>query len=88
MEELKDEKIKFLFISSKKDSDEAIKATLEKYGVEGENVRISQQDWTYLSIMFNISGIPHKALINKKGEVVHNNPLTVNKETLMKLINE
>ncbi len=38
--------------------------------IKGEHYRVSQDEWNYLASKFNISGIPHYAIVNKKGEVV------------------
>jgi len=40
--------------------------------IKGEHYRISKDQWNYLSNKFNITGIPHYVLVNKKGEVVIN----------------
>jgi thioredoxin-related protein len=39
--------------------------------IKGEHYRLSTDDWNYLAAKFNISGIPHYVLVNKKGEVVN-----------------
>lgn len=42
-------------------------------GIAGEHVKLGQDEWNYLVQKFNISGIPHYALIDRKGRVVMNN---------------
>ena len=41
--------------------------------IKGEHYRVNNDEWNYLKAKFNISGIPHYALVNKTGEVVKNN---------------
>jgi hypothetical protein len=38
--------------------------------IKGEHFRVSSDEWNILSSKFNISGIPHYALVNKKGVVI------------------
>jgi thiol-disulfide isomerase/thioredoxin len=42
-------------------------------GIDGEHVKVSQDEWNYLVQKFNIFGIPHYALIDRRGRVVMNN---------------
>ncbi|MFI1772557.1 thioredoxin-like domain-containing protein [Thalassobellus citreus] len=41
--------------------------------IKGEHYRVSKDEWNYLKGKFNISGIPHYLLIDKKGNVVKRN---------------
>ncbi len=86
IEEFDNKGVKFLFVSSKEFLDEAINRVLNENSFIGENIRISEKEWNILAIMFNISGIPHKALIDKNGEVVQNNPVAITREMLLKLL--
>ncbi|WP_175545973.1 TlpA family protein disulfide reductase [Salegentibacter echinorum] len=38
--------------------------------INGEHYRVSRDEWNYLADKFNITGIPHYTLVNKKGEVI------------------
>ena len=37
--------------------------------IKGEHYRVSRDEWNYLADKFNITGIPHYTLVNKKGDV-------------------
>jgi len=39
--------------------------------IKGEHFRVSDDEWNYLTSKFNVSGIPHAVLVNKKGVVVN-----------------
>jgi thiol-disulfide isomerase/thioredoxin len=60
--------------------------------IKGEHYRVSDDEWNYLCSKFNISGIPHYALVGKNGEVInpqlgHMNNVALKTE-LLKRINE
>lgn len=59
--------------------------------IKGEHYRLSADEWNYLSGKFNITGIPHIVLVDKKGNVanphlayVNNNTVKYQIEKLMK----
>ena len=39
--------------------------------IKGEHYRVGNDEWNFLAAKFNISGIPHYVLVNKKSEVVN-----------------
>ncbi len=39
--------------------------------IKGEHYRVSNDEWNYLWSKFNITGIPHQVLVDKKGVVVN-----------------
>jgi len=41
--------------------------------IKGEHYRVSNDEWNYLKEKFNISGIPHYALVGKNGELINPN---------------
>ena len=41
--------------------------------IHGEHYRVSNDEWSYLTSKFNITGIPHYLIVNKKGEVIDAN---------------
>lgn len=60
--------------------------------IKGEHYRVSNDEWNFLAAKFNISGIPHYVLVNKKSEVVnpelgHHDNVSL-KSILEKYINE
>jgi thiol-disulfide isomerase/thioredoxin len=55
-------------------------------GISGEHYRLTSDEWNFLSNKFNISGIPHKVLVDKKGVVTDPNLMYMDNSTLqMKL---
>ena len=42
-------------------------------GIKGEHYRVTQDQYNVLSKQFQITGIPHYAVINKRGGVVDGN---------------
>jgi thiol-disulfide isomerase/thioredoxin len=60
--------------------------------IKGEHYRVGNDEWNFLAAKFNISGIPHYVLVNKKSEVVnpelgHHDNVSL-KSILEKYINE
>lgn len=39
--------------------------------IKGEHYRVSNDEWNYLCSKFNVTGIPHQLLVDKKGVVVN-----------------
>ena len=39
--------------------------------IKGEHYRVSNDEWNFLTAMFNISGIPHYVLVGKTGEIIN-----------------
>lgn len=82
--ELADNKdIVFLYISNHTSPDKDYQQMIP--GIAGEHVKLSQDEWNYLVKKFNIFGIPHYALIDRKGRVVMNN-MRLENEPLKKLL--
>jgi thiol-disulfide isomerase/thioredoxin len=70
--ELADSKdIVFLYITNHTSPIKDYEAMLP--GIKGEHVKLSQDEWNFLVQKFNIFGIPHYALIDRKGRVIMNN---------------
>ncbi|MFD2871252.1 TlpA family protein disulfide reductase [Mucilaginibacter ximonensis] len=70
-EALKDQNIAFVYITDGSSPMETYKSMAP--GIKGEHYRVNSDQWNYLLSKFNISGIPHHVLVNKKGEVVSPN---------------
>ncbi|MCT4647407.1 MAG: TlpA family protein disulfide reductase [Carboxylicivirga sp.] len=90
-EELKDEKVVFLYITNPSSP----KATWENMiaDIKGEHYRVSQDEWNILSSQFKISGIPHITLVGKEGHVInphlsHGMSNEAVKSLLLKHVNE
>lgn len=74
VESMKDRKIKFLYITSDADSPlGAYQKFLDEYQIRGEHMRITKDQWNLLASKFDIYGVPHCVIVNKRGEVVDNN---------------
>lgn len=74
VESMKDRKIKFLYITSEADSPlGAYQKFLDQFQIKGEHLRITKDQWNLLTSKFDIQGIPHCVIVNKRGEVVDNN---------------
>lgn len=71
VEELKNEKIKFLYVCNETDSprDKAEKWMSES-NINGEHIYVTQSEWTLLQAMFNFTAIPRTALIGRDGKII------------------
>jgi thiol-disulfide isomerase/thioredoxin len=70
-EELKDEEVVFVYITNQSTPEKTWENMIPD--IKGEHFRVSTDEWNYLSEKFNISGIPHYVLVDKKGLVVKPN---------------
>lgn len=61
---------KALYIAPDDESRGACENWLEKEGIKGEHIFISNSTWNKLSSIFNFSAIPFKVLIDKEGNVL------------------
>ncbi|MDO3695071.1 redoxin family protein [Wenyingzhuangia sp. chi5] len=68
-EEMIDKDVVFLYISAPSSPEKTWKNAIPN--IKGEHYRVTQDEWNYLKDKFKISGIPHYALVNKKGELVN-----------------
>ena len=68
-EELAGKDIVFLYITNPTSPDAEYKKRIPD--IKGEHVRVSADEWNYLTGKFNIYGIPHYAIVNKEGFVIH-----------------
>ena len=74
VEELKDSKIKFLYVTSEKMSPlAAYDRFLSERRIQGECLRLGEDQWNLLCSKFNVYGIPHCVVVDKQGGVVDNN---------------
>jgi thiol-disulfide isomerase/thioredoxin len=68
-EDMKDKDVVFLYITGETSPLKTWENNIPN--IKGEHYRVSDDEWNYLLQKFNISGIPHYVLVNKKGEVVN-----------------
>lgn len=68
-EEMKNQDVIFLYITGETSPLKTWENSIPN--IKGEHYRVTQDEWNYLTQKFNISGIPHYILVNKKGEVVN-----------------
>ncbi len=67
-DELKGRDVVFVYITDPSSPEATWKNMIPS--INGEHFRLKTDEWNYLSCFFNISGIPHYALVNKEGEIV------------------
>jgi thiol-disulfide isomerase/thioredoxin len=68
-EELKNEKIKFVYLTNPTSP----KSTWETMipDIDGEHYYLTQDEWNTIASRFKVSGIPHYVLVDKSGKVVN-----------------
>ena len=69
VEEMKDEKVKFLYITTEDQKSSAEKWMTEN-NIKGEHVYITRNEWKQLETMINFTGIPRGALVSKEGKLI------------------
>jgi thiol-disulfide isomerase/thioredoxin len=68
-EELAQKDIVFLYITNPTSPEAEYRKRIPD--IKGEHVKVSKDEWNYLVEKFKIFGIPHYALVSKKGEIVN-----------------
>ncbi|RVT77544.1 TlpA family protein disulfide reductase [Flavobacterium sufflavum] len=68
-EEMKSKDVVFLYITGQSSPEKTWSNSIPD--IKGEHYRVSEDEWKYLTKKFNVTGIPHYVLVNKKGEVVN-----------------
>ena len=84
--ELKNEDIVFVYITNPTSPEKTYKEMIT--GIEGEHFKVSADEWNYLTQKFNIYGIPHYALVDKKGNVVNPRMMHMGNEKLKEVLLE
>ena len=69
VEEMKDEKVKFLYITTEDQKSSAEKWMTEN-NIKGEHVYITQNEWKQFETMINFTAIPRGALVSKEGKLI------------------
>ncbi|NKI28354.1 redoxin family protein [Arenibacter sp. 6A1] len=70
-EEYKDKDVVFVYITDPSSPETTYNNMIPN--IKGEHFRVSKDKWNYLAQKFNISGIPHYLLVDKKGSVIKEN---------------
>ncbi|WP_139957670.1 TlpA family protein disulfide reductase [Flavicella sediminum] len=83
-EVLKDKEVVFLYITDTTSPEKTYNNMIP--GIKGEHYRVSADEWNYMKIKFNISGIPHHALVDKTGKIIEKKLRHQPNETYKKLI--
>lgn len=69
VEEMKDEKVKFLYITTADQKSSAEKWMTEN-NIKGEHIYITRNEWKQFETMINFTGIPRGALVSKEGKLI------------------
>ena len=69
VEEMKDEKVKFLYITTADQKSSAEKWMTEN-NIKGEHVYITKNEWKQFETMINFTAIPRGALVSKEGKLI------------------
>jgi len=80
LERYADQPFKALYIADREAGKDACEKWLNKEGIKGEHIFISNDNWKRLNSLFNFSGIPFSVLIDKEGNVIETNYQIVNGE--------
>jgi thiol-disulfide isomerase/thioredoxin len=76
----------FLFLANRT-KDDSWRATIANNGLTGEHLNLTNDQFNILSSQFDISGVPHYTLIDKKGDIVLKKaPRPSDKKTLIREI--
>lgn len=87
-EELRNEPIEFIYITNNTSREELYFKMIKS--IEGTHYKIDEDNWNLLSSRFNLGAIPHYMVVDKNGEIIHENfiPKSVShiKKTLISLL--
>ena len=85
VEEMKDEKIKFLYITTD-DQKTSAEKWMDENSIKGEHVYITNNEWKQFETMINFTAIPRGALVNKEGKLIESDFHIGNAKELKKLV--
>ena len=83
---LNDEDIVFVYITNPTSPDKTYNEMIP--GIEGEHFKVTADEWNYLTQKFNIFGIPHYALVDRKGNIVNSHLMHMGNEKLKEVLLE
>ncbi len=86
MEQFKNKPVKFLFYCTD-GSEKSWKAIIKEKQLTGTHILLNKNQNRKLTMLFQITGIPHYVLIGKQGEIINNAPRPSSKEIIKKLNN-
>ena len=69
VEEMKDEKVKFLYITTE-DQKSSAEKWMSENNIKGEHVYITRNEWKQFETMINFTAIPRGALVSKEGKLI------------------
>lgn len=69
VKEMKDEKVKFLYITTE-DQKSAAEKWMTENNIKGEHVYITRNEWKLFETMINFTAIPRGALVSKVGKLI------------------
>jgi len=85
-EELAGEDVVFLYITNPTSPENEYEKKIPD--IKGEHLRVSGDEWNYLTEKFNIYGIPHYALVDKSGKIVNAHLMQMENSELKKQLLE
>lgn len=85
-EELAGEDVVFLYITNPTSPENEYEKKIPD--IKGEHVRVSGDEWNYLTEKFNIYGIPHYALVDQSGKIVNAHLMQMENSELKKRLLE
>jgi len=68
-EEMAGKDVVFVYITGPSSPEQTYKNMIQD--IKGEHYRVSSDEWNYLCSKFNVTGIPHQLIVDKKGVVVN-----------------
>ena len=71
VKEMKDENVKFIYITTE-DQKPSAEKWMGENDIKGEHVYVTQNEWKQLKAMINFTAIPRGALVNKEGKLIEN----------------
>ncbi len=85
-EELIGEDIVFVYITNPSSPDKDYQKAIPD--IKGEHFKVTADEWNYLTQKFNIYGIPHYALVDRKGKIVQDHMMHLSNDELKKVLLE
>ncbi len=79
----KDEEVTFLFLANSC-NEETWKATIANKGLTGDHILLTSAQYSELRELFEIGGIPHYAIIDRKGNIVSKDAFRPSSEDYLK----
>jgi len=81
-EEMAGKDVVFVYITGPSSPEQTYKNMIPD--IKGEHYRVSSDEWNYLCSKFNVTGIPHQLIVDKKGVVVDAHLRVIDNESIKK----